>query len=114
MTESHTAGPAPYDVSVAQASATDAGGEQDEDERQGDQAAGPQPGTGSGALLVDEVGQAVREEPGLDAGVGRPRHARRSRARRTSSCMVSMRASMPSNFTIPRSRSTKATSTSTP
>ena len=113
MTESQTAGPTSYDVSVAQASAADAGGEQDEDERQGDQAAGPQPGTGSGALLGDEVGQAVREEPGLDAGVV-PRHARRSRARRTSSCMVSMRASMPSNFTIPRSRSTKATSTSTP
>ena len=66
---------------------------------------------GGGTLVGHEVGQAVREEPRLGPVVGR--HARTSRARSTSSAICSTRRSTESKATIPRSRSTNATSTST-
>lgn len=81
------------------------------------QPADVQPAAYDIASVVDELGQPVGHEPGLRL-CARLRlgccHAKISRARRTSPCMVSTRASMPSNFTIPRRRPTKATSTSTP
>ena len=78
-----------------------------------------EPGEDLLADVVDEVGQPVGDEPALarraSSAACRHRQAPRiSRVRATSSCMVSTRASTPSNRTIPRSRSTNATSTSTP
>ena len=98
------------------------GAHDDHHRQRGHQPAPGQRLAGGGALGGDEVGQPVLEEPDLG---GRERVVRtlahrhvagssRARARRTSSCMVSMSASTPSNLTMPRSRSTNSTSTSTP
>ena len=72
-----------------------------------------------GAHVVDEVGQAVLEEPGLRAAERRrssgsaTQAASSSRARATSSFIWATSSSTESKRTMPRSRSTNSTSTST-
>ena len=70
------------------------------------------------ALLGDEVGQAVLQEPGVGGhervGADLLHRTSSSRARSTSSAICTTSVSTDSKATIPRSRSTNDTSTSTP